>query len=207
MSRLPFLLAYSFPLLHLIGLELRGAWTYIILLDMFVITPTLDALGGHSTREADLDEPRGRFHDLVLELWVPTQIAVFAWTILSILEHKPETYEFVGLCISMGGVSGAGGITIAHELMHRKGRVHRALGEVLMSTVAYAHFCVEHVLGHHRFVGTHGDPVTARRGESVYAFVPRAVFTGITSAWRLEHKRCERAKIGTLSLRARPARF
>ena len=41
----------------------------------------------------------------------------------------------------------------------------------------------------------------------MYAFVPRAVFTGITSAWRLEHKRCERAKIGTLSLRNRRLRY
>jgi alkane 1-monooxygenase len=205
--RLPFLLAYSLPLLHLIGLELRGAWTYLVLLDVFLITPSLDALSKHSTREADLDAPRDRFHDLVLELWVPTQIILFAWTVASILENKPQTYELVGLCISMGAVSGAGGITIAHELMHRRGRTHRALGEVLMSAVAYAHFCIEHVLGHHRFVGTHEDPVTARRGESVYAFIPRAVFTGITSAWRLERKRCERAGIGAFSLRNRRLRY
>ena len=126
MPRLPFLIAYSFPMLHLIGVELRGAWVYLMLLDVFLVTPLMDAFSGHSTREADLDAPRSRFHDLALELWVPTQIAVFAWTVASILENKPATWEFIGICISMGGVAGAGGITIAHELMHRRGRLHRA---------------------------------------------------------------------------------
>ena len=207
MPRLPFLIAYSFPLLHLVGVELRGAFTYLMLLNVFLVTPTLDALSGHSTREADLDAPRSRFHDLVLELWFPTQLAVFAWTVASILENRPQTWELVGICLSMGGVAGAGGITIAHELMHRRGRLHRALGEALMSMVGYAHFCIEHVLGHHRFVGTYEDPVTARRGETVYAFIPRAVFTGVTSAWRLERKRCERAGIPAFSLRNRRLRY
>ena len=206
-SRLPFLFAYSLPLLHLVAVELRGPWTFIVLVDGFLLTPLLDYFGGHSTREADLDAPRRGFHDRVLELWVPTQIGVLAWTIASILERPPQTYELVGLCISMGIVAGAGGITIAHELMHRRGRTHRALGEILMTLVGYAHFCVEHVLGHHRFVGTHEDPVTARRGESFYAFFFRAVFTGITSAWRLERKRCKRAGIRGLNLRDRRLRY
>jgi alkane 1-monooxygenase len=207
LARLPFLVAYSLPLVHLLALELRGPWVFISLLNGFVLIPILDSLSGHSTKEADLTAPRRGFHDRVLELWVPTQLALLVWTIYSLIKRAPTQLELVGLSLSMGLLSGAVGINIAHELMHRKARAHRALAELLMTSVGYAHYCIEHVLGHHLFVGTHGDPVTARRGESVYAFLPRAIFTGITSAWRLEKKRCGRAGISGLSLRDRRQRY
>ena len=207
MSRLPFLIAYSLPPIHLLALELRGPWVFISLLNAFALIPVLDSLSGHSTKEADLAAPRRGFHDRVLELWAPTQLALLTWTIYSMIKRAPTQLELVGLSLSMGLLSGAVGINIAHELMHRKGRAHRALAELLMTSVGYAHYCVEHVLGHHLFVGTHGDPVTARRGESVYAFLPRAIFTGIASAWRLEKKRCERAGIRGLNLRDRRQRY
>ena len=169
--------------------------------------PVLDALSGKSTREADLDAPRLSFHDRVLELWVPTQLGLLAWTIYSLSTRPATQAELIGITISMGLLSGAVGINIAHALMHRKERAHRALAEILMTSVGYAHYCIEHVFGHHMNVGKHDDPVTARKGESVYAFLPRAIFTGMTSAWRLEKKRCERAGIHGLNLRDRRQRY
>jgi len=206
-SRLPFLLGYSLPLLHLVALELPSPWCFMVLAYMFVLIPVLDALVGHSSRESDLDEPRDGFHDRIIELWVPVQIALFGWTVLHIINHPPTTAKLVGICISMGAVTGAGGITIAHELTHRKSAVHRALAEVLMTMVLYTHFCVEHVYGHHLNVGTYKDAATARKGETVYAFVPRAIFTGMAHAWQVERRRCERAGIRGLNLRDRRQRY
>ena len=207
MARLPFLIAYSLPLIHLLALEQRGSWVFLALLNVFGMIPVLDALSGKSTREADLDAPRLSFHDRVLELWVPTQLGLLAWTIYSLSTRPATQAELIGITISMGLLSGAVGINIAHELMHRKERAHRALAEILMTSVGYAHYCIEHVFGHHMNVGKHDDPVTARKGESVYAFLPRAIFTGMTSAWRLEKKRCERAGIRGLNLRDRRQRY
>jgi alkane 1-monooxygenase len=100
--------------------------------------------------------------------------------------------EIVGLTVSLGVISGSGGIVIAHELMHRASRFPRVLAEILMTQASYAHFCIEHVFGHHRHVATPLDPASSRRGEGVFAFVPRSIIGGIISAWRIETDRVAR---------------
>ncbi len=207
MPRLPFLLAYTLFPLHLVSLELRGPWSFLALGYVFAVIPVLDGLSGRSEREADLAAPRSRFHDLVLEAWLPLQLAALAYTLRELAARPAGPLELAGLAISMGAISGAGGITIAHELVHRPGRVHRALAELLMTTVGYAHFCIEHVHGHHRRACTPEDPVSARRGESIYAFFVRAVFGGMRSAWRIEAERCRRAGIVALDPRNRRLRY
>ena len=81
------------------------------------------------------------------------------------------------------------GVTAAHELMHRRGPWPRAGAAFLLSLFSYPHFCIEHVQGHHRNVGTRRDPATARLGESLYAFLPRGVIGGFRGAWRIESRR------------------
>lgn len=207
MVRLPFLLSYSLFPLHLLALELRGPWSFLVLAYVFAVIPVLDWLGGRSEREADLGAPRSAFHDRVLEAWLPLQLAALVWSLHRLVERPAEPLELVGLAISMGAISGAGGITIAHELVHRPGRFHRALAEALMTTVGYAHFCIEHVHGHHRRACTPEDPVSARRGESIYAFFVRAIVGGARSAWRIESERCRRLGIGALDPRNRRLRY
>jgi alkane 1-monooxygenase len=90
--------------------------------------------------------------------------------------------------------------------MHRSKALHRGLGEALMTSVFYAHFCVEHVLGHHKHVATPKDPATSRRGEWLYAFWIRSIVQSIPSAWRLEARRTEKQGIGW-SLRDRRLRM
>ncbi|MEM8711961.1 MAG: alkane 1-monooxygenase [Planctomycetota bacterium] len=202
MPRALFTAAYALPLLHLAALQLRGPFAWVTLVYVFVAIPLLDGLIPAGPPDDDLAEamPRtSRFHDLLLELWFPVQVALTLWTLHAIEAAPPSGHEWAGLVLSLGLVAGAGGITIGHELMHRPSLVHRALGEALMTSVYYAHFCVEHVLGHHKRVATHSDPASARRGEWIYAFYVRAVAMGLVSAWRLETRRVERLGIkGTL---------
>ncbi len=202
-----FTIVLILPALHLVGLELRGAWVWAPLLVVFGLIPLLDPLFGRSLRDRPEAAGHARRYDLLLELWFPLQAALIVWTLLA-LRERPATgaSEWAGLAVSLALTTGAGGINIAHELMHRRGRLHRALGEALMSSVLYAHFCVEHVLGHHRMVATPEDGASARRGEAVYAFVPRSVVQGWRSAWRLEGQRCLRHGVGRLSLADRRLR-
>ena len=72
-----------------------------------------------------------------------------------------------------GMISGAVGITFAHELMHQKTKSERFLSDLLMGMAFYGHFRTEHVHVHHRFVGTKKDAVTARYNESFYTFFLR----------------------------------
>jgi alkane 1-monooxygenase len=89
----------------------------------------------------------------------------------------------------VGVDSGYSAIVVAHELIHRRSRGMQRLGRLLLCTVFYEHFFVEHVRGHHLRVGTADDPATSRFGESYAAFWRRTVPAQFRSAWRLEAKR------------------
>jgi alkane 1-monooxygenase len=97
-------------------------------------------------------------------------------------------WAVVALGIGVGGVSGSQGITFAHELGHARSRVDRGLAWLLMMSVNYGHFMVEHYRGHHPRAATFEDPASARRGESLWRFLPRTLVGGWRSAWALEQR-------------------
>jgi len=91
--------------------------------------------------------------------------------------------------ISSGVNAGTNGIVVAHELIHRKNSILRALGILNLIQVNYGHFYIEHIKGHHKYVGTQADPATAMYGESLYKFVMRTIPGQFLSAFSLEQKR------------------
>ena len=97
--------------------------------------------------------------------------------------------DTVVAALLVGANSGYSAIVVAHELIHRKSRWMVALGRLLLCTVMYEHFFIEHVRGHHLRIGTDGDPATARFGETYGQFWRRTVRAQFASAWRLEAKR------------------
>ena len=62
--------------------------------------------------------------------------------------------EQVGLFVVVGVISGTTGINYSHELMHQKSGVARRMADILLDMVLYSHFCSEHQLVHHRYIGT-----------------------------------------------------
>lgn len=94
----------------------------------------------------------------------------------------------VGVAL-VGVNSGYSAIVVAHELIHRESVVLQTMGRLLLGTVLYEHFSVEHVRGHHSRVGTAEDPATARYGETFRQFARRTIPAQFRSAWRLEAKR------------------
>jgi alkane 1-monooxygenase len=182
-----FVLAYAVPLTLLPGLWLGGPWVFFTLAFVFVITPAIDGWLGRDERDRS---PRSRWlYDVLLWMLVPLQLALLGWTLAEVTEPGRLIYERVGLVLSMGVVAGATGITVAHELMHRPRAFERAMAEVLMVSVSYPHFCIEHVFGHHRHVATPLDPASARKGESVYRFLPRTLLGGWRSYRAIEAER------------------
>ena len=95
----------------------------------------------------------------------------------------------LGIAFATGYITGAQGITFAHELGHSKSKTDRFCGWLLMSSVCYGHFMVEHYRGHHPRAATFEDPASARYGESFYAFLPRTLWGSLKSGWRLEAQR------------------
>ncbi len=180
-SPAPFWLLYVVAALLAVTLWAGGAWPLVVPAFVFVVVPVADGLLGLDDRDHG---PQRWWDDLPLWLWVPTQLGLVGWLVAT--ASGRGGWELAVATGAVGLLSGAGGITIAHELVHRKGRAERAMAEALMTSVSYPWFCVEHVLGHHRNVGTLRDPATSRLGESVYAFLPRTLVGSFRSFWELE---------------------
>ena len=103
--------------------------------------------------------------------------------------------------ISLGVVTGTVGINFAHELVHQRNRWERWLGEWMLISTLYGHFKSEHLLVHHRYIGTPRDPVTAKYNEGFYRFFPRVLVQCLVSAWRAEVALLARRGEGPLSRR------
>ncbi len=173
-----------FTLMPLQWVEMGVPWGSIAV--AFVAIPVIDAFVGHPrrTHAAPRTIPFVRW---IPRLQVPLQAALLVGAV-RVAPDLPMTQLLV-FALAVGTVTGGMGITIAHELGHRASRLDRALAKALLVSVAYGHFFVEHVRGHHVRVATADDPATAPRGMSVYRFIPRSVFGSFVHAWRLEAMR------------------
>ncbi|MBM4282471.1 MAG: alkane 1-monooxygenase, partial [Deltaproteobacteria bacterium] len=142
-------------------------------------------------------------------LWIPLELVGVALAVRTfgagVGAGAVPVWQFCVAAVACGLSTGIG-INVAHELMHRKGRVERAFAEVLMMSTTYTHFCVEHVHGHHKHIATPLDPASSRPGESLYKYLPRTLLGGLRSAWRIETVRVARQG-GAGTLRDRRVRY
>ena len=207
MKALPFLSIYLLAPVIWLGVVLGGAWTWLTPVVLFIGLPLIDLLAGTDTGETAAEGAEAAPFDNLLRGWLVVGALTHIWVLHHITTAPLSAVETTGLVVGMALVSATASINIAHELMHRKRPLDRGIAELMMQSVTYPHFCVEHVLGHHRHVATPLDPGTARLGENLYAFLPRSVLGGLKSAVALERKRCERRAIPVYSLRNRNTRY
>ena len=177
------------------------AWmTWWALVVMYVFVPVLDLLCGQVVTRFTPDEQARLGSDKMLRAipWVcgVTWLATLVWA----LAMLPQVFALslihvAGFVVSLGVVGGILAINVAHELIHRNNRTERFFGGVLLASVCYGVFKVEHVRGHHLRVATADDPASARWGESVYAFVPRSIVGTYSHGWRIEAERLARSGV------------
>ncbi|MEO0370628.1 MAG: alkane 1-monooxygenase [Pseudomonadota bacterium] len=169
-----------------------GGWAVILLpLCTWYLFSILDAFFGLNTENADLDtsEDQLTWYKLITLIWAPVQFCVlFAmiWYATGPGDAHLGPLETILLFFGVGVITGTVGINYSHELMHQKDKRERFLGDVLLSMVLYSHFRSEHLLVHHRYVGTPKDPVSARFNEGFYRYFPRVVRECFISAFRAE---------------------
>ncbi|NOD86178.1 alkane 1-monooxygenase [Ruegeria sp. HKCCD6119] len=157
----------------------------------------LDRITGLNTQNADPETPDTalQWYILLTKLWAPIQfVTLFGLIWYATHGTHLSTLEKIGLFFGMGVISGTIGINYSHELMHQKSRMERWLGDILLAMVLYSHFRSEHLLVHHRHVGTPRDPVTARYNEGFHRFYPRVLWQCWVSAFNAE--RTKLARIG-----------
>jgi alkane 1-monooxygenase len=202
-----FLAAYLVP--ALMPLAAWAGWRFdaidllawLPLFALFVLLPIADYALGHdrhnpSPGEADALENQSGFRLLTL-LCLPLQLVLLGWSIGHVITVGFGPLGLLGWLLSQGVVSGIIAINVAHELIHKDSRLERAAGGLLLCTVGYHGFKIEHLRGHHVHVSTPLDPSSARFGQSVWAFLPRALLHNGANAWKLEAARLCRLGLGS----------
>lgn len=199
------------PTLPWQGLVL-GRWTgmpdlfaWFTLLVVFGAIPVADCLIGADRRNPPDDTVR----DLARDRWLralplaaaPVQLASLAGGLHIFAHGEFGLAGQVGWILSIGAVSGITGIVCAHELIHRPTRAERLCGGLLMASVCYGTFKVEHIRGHHADVGTAEDATTARQGESFYRYFARLLPRNFIKAWQLEARRLAGRGMSAASVR------
>lgn len=194
-SALPFWVSFLLvPVLWVSALA-GGFWILLVPVSTWWLFAVLDRLAGLELDNADPETPESalRWYIVLTTAWVPVQFL----TLFGLIWYTSHTdhlsaIEKLGLFFGMGVISGTIGINYSHELMHQKGRVERWLGDILLAMVLYSHFRSEHLLVHHRYVGTPKDPVTARYNEGFHRFYPRVLRQCLLSAFGAEREKLAR---------------
>ncbi len=172
-----------------------GWWVLLIPLSTWWAFAVLDRLTGLNLQNADPETPDDALHWYILltKLWAPVQfLTLFGLIWYATHSEHLSNWSKIGLFFGMGVISGTIGINYSHELMHQKSRSERWMGDLLLAMVLYSHFRSEHLLVHHRHVGTPRDPVTARYNEGFHRFYPRVLLQCLISAFRAERDRLTR---------------
>lgn len=163
---------------------------------LFVLLPLADYAVGHDPRNpaaADVAAlEQDRWFRLLTLLAVPVQYATLAWSLQHWAQAPFSLAGSIGWLASLGVVGGVLAINVAHELIHKDTRLERAAGGLLLASVGYHGFKVEHVRGHHVHVSTPEDASSARFGQSLWHFLPRALLRNTANGWRLEAARLAR---------------
>jgi len=131
----------------------------------------------------------------VLRCFAVAHTATFLYSLYQLQdlqERAPvEWYKstvFWGQFAILGMIQAAPSSSVSHELYHRLKKVDRFFGKLLLTTMMYTHFSIEHVYGHHKNVATVHDPATARFYQTFYAFFLQSTIGGYINSWYIENE-------------------
>lgn len=175
----------------------QGGWAIVLLpVIAWYLFAAADFAIGTDSDNADLNatEQDLAAYRWITLLWTPAQFLM----LFSLLWYVPQadhlnSFERIVVFFGVGVITGTVGINYSHELMHQKDKLERWCADILLAMVLYSHFRSEHLLVHHRHVGTPRDPVTARYGESFYRYYPRVLYQCLISAFGAERDKLQKA--------------
>ena len=161
----PIVTPVAAALLVLAGLILGGPWLVAAFAFLLAFTIGLPP-GANPSR----DDPSAPWLPVLLGL---LHFAILFAAILSLAAARAPAF-LVGGFATAGLYLGQVSNPAAHELIHRSDRAGFLLGKWVYISMLFGHHSSAHRLVHHVHVATGKDPNSARRGESLYRFLPRA---------------------------------
>ncbi len=195
MKDLKYLTAFSIPMMAFIGLYLQGPFLFLTPVYGFVVIPILELVfpidPSNSSDTETKHKLKNRLFDWLLYLNLPIVYSLVGLSLYMVSNNTLQTYEFIGLIISIGIVLGVNGINVAHELGHRQTTNERFVGKALLLPALYMHFYIEHNFGHHLHAATKEDPATARYNQTVYGFWISSVSRQYVNAFKIQKRLLE----------------
>ncbi len=128
------------------------------------------------------------YPEFVLWLHVPLQMASIFVLLEGIFNETIVGWDIVLAALSTGVQAGTSAVVVAHEYIHRKNKLKKAMGLFLLFSAGNVYFYTAHLKIHHKWVGTEKDPASAKLNESLYAFFLRSVIGQIRDSYALEQK-------------------
>ena len=196
MKKIGFFSALILPTLLFLGMQWGGPFLWMIHIFVFLLVPLMDYVIQKDTANvpaAEVSESmKAQFYKLITFVWVYVQLAVLIWGFYVVSTQELSMISWIAFTTGMALITGGIGITVAHELGHRTERIEQIYSKILLMTVCYMHFFIEHNRGHHVRVATPEDPATSRKGETFYGFWWRSVTQGYLSSWHLEAERLKK---------------
>lgn len=127
----------------------------------------------------DLGDQHSDFRDALPKvlLWshVVLTLAMLGSLAWFLDQEHASWWMSLGAILSTGVACGSGAVVVAHELIHKADRLSKMAGRGLLLMVGNPYFSAHHIRVHHVHVGTQHDCVTARKGESLYRYIPRSI--------------------------------
>jgi alkane 1-monooxygenase len=189
--------AFVLPALVIAGFYLGGLWLFMPAIFVFGILTIVDHWVGLNTTNIPANDVANvesdAFYKHVTIAWTVMQTVFLLWAVSRVAAGELRSiWEWSGFTLGCALATGGIGITVAHELGHKKSGFERFLSKLLLMQVCYMHFYVEHNRGHHVHVATPHDPATARTNQNFYAFWWQSVVGSYRHAWSIETERLER---------------
>jgi alkane 1-monooxygenase len=169
------------------------AWAFFPVLMIYGVLTLLDYLVGRDTTNGEVTALLTRSWLRWLPITsVPLHLLMLAYAAHFVTTAPLSWLGVAGWIFSVGVIGGVVAINVGHELVHKATRLEQWMGGIALASAAYGTFKIEHVLGHHTWVATERDPSSAKRGDNVYTFVPRAIWHNIVNAFALEAGKLKR---------------
>jgi alkane 1-monooxygenase len=201
-KKLGFLMVFILPSLIILGYNLGGVWTFSNILFAYAFIPIIDEIFGkdpQNIEKNDLPALAGEvYFEGVLHVLAYVQVGIVIWACYVFSLGTMSGLEMVGMTLSVMTLGG-GAINIAHELGHKLSKIAQFHSKMILMTVCYMHFFIEHNKGHHVHVATPNDPATSKKNQTFYQFWAQSVFGSWLSAWNIEKRRLERVRKSTTS--------
>lgn len=191
MRDLKYLAAFTIPLVAFISISLKGGWSFSTPVYAFVVLPVFELIFPVDTHNLNQNETenklKNKLFDWLLYLNLPIVFGILILGLNAVTSMQLQTFEIVGLLISVGIVLGVNGINVGHELGHRQTTNERFIAKLMFLPSLYMHFYIEHNFGHHLHAATKEDPATARFNQTVYSFWFTSTIRQYISAWKIQN--------------------